>query len=145
MGPDLMRAKALASKCNSCEAADFAAAMKLLHRLQARGNKGIIFRRGGYSCARVPDNRRTKGEDDFGQKGLYRDEDAVGQKDLYRDEDAVGQRGLYRDEDAVGQKGLYRDEDAVGQKGLYLPIEMRMPKQMRRKMHQVSPSATVFF
>ena len=91
MGPDLMRAKALASKCNSYEAADFAAAMKLLYRLQARGNKGIIFRRGGSSCVRIPDNRRTKGEDGTVTPYYVGSDDVVddfGQKDLYRDEDA---------------------------------------------------------
>jgi hypothetical protein len=87
MGPDLMRAKALASKCNTLETADFAAAMKLLYRLQTRGNKGIIFRRGGYSCVRVPDNRRTKGEDGTVTPFYVGPEDVVddfGQKDLYR-------------------------------------------------------------
>ena len=62
-----------------------------MYRLQARGNKGIIFRRGGYSCVRVPDNRRTKGEDGTVTPHYVGPDDVVddfGQKDLYRDEDA---------------------------------------------------------
>lgn len=86
-----MRAKQLASRCNDFGPDDFAAAMKLLYRLRDRGDKGIIFRRGGYSRVRVPDNRRLKGEDGtvtpyyVGADDLI---DEFGQKDLYRQEDA---------------------------------------------------------
>ena len=90
-GGDLMRAKQLASRCNDFGPEDFAAAMELLYRLRDRGDKGIIFRRGGYSRVRVPDNRRLKGEDGTvtpyyeGADDLI---DEFGQKDLYRQEDA---------------------------------------------------------
>jgi hypothetical protein len=90
-GADLMRAKALASRCNDFASSDFAAAMKLLYRLRDRGNQGIIFRRGGSTRIRVPPNRREKGEDGVVTHYYVGAEDLVnefGEKDLYRDQDA---------------------------------------------------------
>ena len=90
-GVDLMRVKTLASKCNDFEAADFAAALKLLLRMEARGEKGIIFRRGGAKCVRVPDNCRKTGEDGIVTPFYVGSDDVVnelGEKDLYRDDDA---------------------------------------------------------
>ena len=88
-GADLMRVKALASKCNEFTGDDFAMAMKLLYRLRDRGDQGIIFRQGGAKCVRVPPNRREHCDDgtmipyigaedilnEFGEKDLYRDKD----------------------------------------------------------------------
>ena len=91
-GADLMRTKALASRCNDFTAVDFASAMKLLYRLRDRGAQGIIFRRGGATSVRVPPNRREKGENGDVKHYYVGAEDLVnefGEKDLYRDQDAA--------------------------------------------------------
>jgi len=89
-GADLMRVKALASKCNDFTPDDFVTAMKVLYRLRARGEQGIAFKKGGAHCMRVPPNRRALNEkgvlepyfigaddltNEFGEKDLYREED----------------------------------------------------------------------
>ena len=98
-GGDLMRAKALASKCNDFTAADFTAAMKLLYRMRDRGSQGIVFRRGGAAHIRVPPTHRPgKGEID-GDKDTTKIGEAyrVGAEDLI---DEFGEKDLYRDCDA---------------------------------------------
>jgi len=87
-----MRVKALASRCNDFTPADFADAMKVLYRLQARGEQGIEFKRGGAHCVRVPPNRREKCDDGTIVPYHIGAEDLVnefGEKDLYRDEDVA--------------------------------------------------------
>ena len=61
-----MRVKALARCVNNFDAADYATGLKLMYRLQARTDKGIMFRRHGAGNETVPMNRRLKAEDGFG-------------------------------------------------------------------------------
>ena len=90
-GADLMRVKSLASKCNDFSTDDFAQAMKVLYRLQQRGDQGIEFRKGGAATIRVPPNRRLKCDDGTVVPYYIGADDLVnefGTKDLYRAQDA---------------------------------------------------------
>ena len=95
-----MRVKGLASKCNDFTIADFALAMKVLYRLQGRGEQGIEFRRGGAATVRVPPNRRLKEEDGTVVPYYIGADDLVnefGTKDLYRDQDSARDAALVYD------------------------------------------------
>jgi hypothetical protein len=91
-GGDLMRVKALARCVNDFDAADYATGLKLMYRLQARTDKGIMFRRHGAGHETVPDNRRLKAEDGsvtpyyIGPEDI---QDEFGEKDVYRSCDVV--------------------------------------------------------
>ena len=80
----------MASRCDNFTVDDFAKAMKVLYRLQSRGDQGILFRKGGATCVHVPPNRRDKCEDGTTIPYYIGAEDLVselGTRDLYRDED----------------------------------------------------------
>ena len=96
-GGDLMRAKALASKCNDFTAADFSTAMKLLYRMRDRGSQGIIFRRGGAMSIRIPPTHRPGKGEDGSPTAPTTDAYHVGAEDLI---DEFGEKDLYRDCDA---------------------------------------------
>ena len=96
-GGDLMRAKALASKCNDFTAADFSTAMKLLYRMRDRGSQGIIFRRGGATSIRIPPTHRPGKGEDGSPTAPTTDAYHVGAEDLI---DEFGEKDLYRDCDA---------------------------------------------
>ena len=91
-GGDLMRVKTLARCVNYFDAADYATGLKLMYRLQARTDKGIMFRRHGAGHETVPDNRRLKAEDGsvtpyyIGPEDI---QDEFGEKDVYRSCDVV--------------------------------------------------------
>jgi len=89
-GADLMRVKALASKCNDFTPDDFVKAMKVLYRLRARGEQGIAFKKGGAHCMRVLPNRRALNDNGVLQPYFIGAGDLTnefGEKDLYREED----------------------------------------------------------
>jgi hypothetical protein len=82
-GGDLIRAKALASKCNDLTATDCTAAMKLLCRVRDRGSQGIIFRRGGAQSTRAPPTHRPgKGENGNEETTTTTEAHHVGSEDL---------------------------------------------------------------
>jgi len=64
--------------------------MKVLYRLQARGEQGIAFKKGGAHCMRVPPNRRALNDNGISEPYYIGADDLTnefGEKDLYREED----------------------------------------------------------
>jgi hypothetical protein len=67
MGPEWLRVKDLARRSYCYTEDDFEAALKVLDRVYARRNHGIVIIRGGASTEFVPSSTRNAGNDSSGQ------------------------------------------------------------------------------
>jgi hypothetical protein len=59
MGPELLRVKDLARRCNSYTPDDYKQALKVMHRVSDRKNHGLIFSRGSAGKEVVPSSSRA--------------------------------------------------------------------------------------